>query len=153
MISSNPISPRWVTHKLENNYITEVLPQEWEFWALHQTPQPGVQHQEEGPPEPLALKTRGAWVQELQRTGGNSSLWKVHTRFHVHWDPGQNSESIEAWARPMAGIGGNLWGGEASVAHCGDKDTGGGGIGEYSSTWALLESDILAPSSGPPKSL
>ena len=28
IILSNPIPPRWVTHKLETNYITEVLPQE-----------------------------------------------------------------------------------------------------------------------------
>ena len=28
MIKSNPIPAGWVTHKLENNYITEVLP--WE---------------------------------------------------------------------------------------------------------------------------
>ena len=28
MIKSNPIPPRWVTQKLENNDTTEVLPQE-----------------------------------------------------------------------------------------------------------------------------
>ena len=27
-IKTNPIPTRWVTHKLENNYTTEVLPQE-----------------------------------------------------------------------------------------------------------------------------
>ena len=40
-INSNPIPPRWATQKLENNYITEVFPQEWEFWALGEAPQPG----------------------------------------------------------------------------------------------------------------
>ena len=29
-----------VTHKLENNYITEVLPQEREFWTSQLAPQP-----------------------------------------------------------------------------------------------------------------
>ena len=31
----------WEIHKLENNYTTEVLPQEWKFWAPDQAPQPG----------------------------------------------------------------------------------------------------------------
>ena len=40
-IKSNPITAGWVTHKLENNYTTEVHPLEWRFWAAHQTSQPG----------------------------------------------------------------------------------------------------------------
>ena len=40
MIKSSPIPARWVTHRLENNHITEVLLQEWEFWAPCQAPQP-----------------------------------------------------------------------------------------------------------------
>ena len=59
-----------------------------------------VWHQEEGSPEHLALKTSGARVQELQRTGGNRvHSWRAHSRFHMHWDPGQSSDSIGAWAR------------------------------------------------------
>ena len=29
--------------------------------------------------------------------------WRVHKRFHVHWDPAQSSDSIGAWARPNCG--------------------------------------------------
>ena len=40
-IKSNPITAGWVTHKLKNNYTTEVHPLEWRFWALRQASQPG----------------------------------------------------------------------------------------------------------------
>ena len=33
-------TPQWATHKLENNYITDILPQEWKFWAPHQATPP-----------------------------------------------------------------------------------------------------------------
>ena len=36
-----PNTPRCATNRLKNNYVTEVLPWEWEFWALWQAPQPG----------------------------------------------------------------------------------------------------------------
>ena len=41
-------------------------------------------------------------------------LWRVHTRFHVHWDPAQRSDSMGAWAKPTGGFwkvscGGRGW--------------------------------------------
>ena len=36
-----PYPPGGLTHKLENNYVTDVLPQEWEFWAPRQAPKSG----------------------------------------------------------------------------------------------------------------
>ena len=41
MINSNLVSTRWATHKLENNYTRDIIPQEWKFWAQLQAPQPG----------------------------------------------------------------------------------------------------------------
>ena len=38
--SSTTIPTKWATHKLENNYITEVLQQKWKFWAPIQASQP-----------------------------------------------------------------------------------------------------------------
>lgn len=38
-IQSNPIPAGWVAHKQENNCITEILPQVWEFWVPHQASQ------------------------------------------------------------------------------------------------------------------
>ena len=40
-IKWNPVSTRWVTHKLENNNTKEVLPVLWRFWAPCQASQPG----------------------------------------------------------------------------------------------------------------
>ena len=40
-IKSNPITTGWVTHKLQNNYTTEIHPLEWRFWAPHQASQLG----------------------------------------------------------------------------------------------------------------
>ena len=38
MIKSNLIPTKWATHKLENNCITEVLPQEWELSPSSESP-------------------------------------------------------------------------------------------------------------------
>ena len=40
-IKLNPITAGWATHKLENNYTTEVHLLEWRFWAPRQASQPG----------------------------------------------------------------------------------------------------------------
>ena len=39
--TSNPITAWGMTHRLENNYIAEVFPQEWEFGAPCQVLTPG----------------------------------------------------------------------------------------------------------------
>ena len=57
MTKSNSIPTRWETHKLENNYITDVIPQESEFSAHIRLPSLGVQQLDEESPENLALKT------------------------------------------------------------------------------------------------
>ena len=84
VIQSNPIPTRLVTHKLENNYTTEVLPQEWEFWAPRQAPHSkGLASR--GDTEHLSLKASRAWSQELHRTGGNrDSTSGGHTQGTVH---------------------------------------------------------------------
>ena len=57
-------------HILENNYISQVLPQKEEFWAPLQAPQPESLASRGGAPERLALKTRRAWSQVLPKTRG-----------------------------------------------------------------------------------
>ena len=56
--------------------------------------------------------------------------WGLHTRFHVHGDPGQSSDSTGAWADLPVGRpfkeGSPQEAGGLAVAHCGSKDTGGG---------------------------
>ena len=37
--------------------------------------------------------------------------WRVHTGFHVHWDPEQSSDYIGSWAGPAYEFWRVLWGG------------------------------------------
>ena len=57
--------------RTKNNYIAEVLPQEWEFWDPEQDPQPEGLALGRGTPRAFDFEGQWAWVQELHRTGGN----------------------------------------------------------------------------------
>ena len=103
-----------MTHKLENNFVAQVLPQEREFWAPHQALQPEGLALGGGAPEHLTLKACRAWVQELHRTGGNRDSTLVgHTQVSCALGP---RDSIGPWARHTCrpwrvfwGGGGQLW--------------------------------------------
>ena len=56
MIKSNPVFPGWVTHKLENNYTTDVLPRVESPELQARICSLWVWQQEEEPPGNLALK-------------------------------------------------------------------------------------------------
>ena len=72
-------TPRWATHKQENNYIAEVPPQEVKGLSPIS-----------GSPEHLVLKVSGACFQESQRAGGSGdSSLKGHTQNLTLQDPGQ----------------------------------------------------------------
>ena len=58
-IESNPIPARWASHKLLNNYTTEVLPLEWGSEPRIRLPSLEVQQWEEDSPESPALKASG----------------------------------------------------------------------------------------------
>ena len=74
------------------NYITEVLPQKWEFWAPWQVPQP--EHLALGRGFTTAFVFEGQWglcALDTQDRGKQSlQYWRAHTWFHVHWNPGKN---------------------------------------------------------------
>lgn len=86
-------TPWWATHRLDNNYITEVSS------VPHvRPPNSGVWVDEEprwGAPRSFGLMTSRAWVQELQSTQGK----EVQARHHAHWEPRQSSNFTEASAR------------------------------------------------------
>ena len=75
-----------------------------------------IWHWDEQPPEHLALKASGCLVQEFHRTGGNRlHSWRAHTRFHIHWDPAQSSDSTGAWAKPTGRSWRVFWGDEGQL--------------------------------------
>ena len=130
MIKSNPTPAGWATHKLENNYITEFLPQDPEIWAPCQDPQPGVCHWEKELLEHLAWKPAGL---ECRSSTG---LGEIETLFLEG----------QTYLQDLEGLLGREG---LAVAHCRNKDTGGRGPREYSSAWALLEVTTVAPRTGP----
>ena len=115
---------------------------------LTRLPSLGVWQREEEPPENLALKGHGVWLQEFHSTGGNrSSTLGGHTQGPRH----TRTHRKKQWHHTTLGqtyllvLEGLLlrWG--AAVAHGGNKDTGRDNSREYSLAWALLEAAISSP--------
>ena len=73
VIKSNLIPTEWVTNKLEDNYTTEILPQEWKFWAPHQVPQPWGLVTGRGVPRESGFEVTRVSSQKFHRTGGNGN--------------------------------------------------------------------------------
>ena len=81
-LKPNPITTGWVTHKLENNYTTEVQPLEQRFWAPHQASQPG--DLAKGGRNPRESHSEG-WqdlTAGLRQDWGKHRLhsWRAHTK-------------------------------------------------------------------------
>ena len=92
-----------VSQRLENNYITEVLPQEWKFWVPHQPSQTDGLATGVKPPESLALKASSVWSQDFHKTGGR----RVHTGLCAPGPSDKSCDFIRAWADPLASTGGS----------------------------------------------
>ena len=86
------------THKLENNYITEVLTQGREFPASSQAPQGRGLVLRGGASRAFGFHSKGAWVQEFHRTGG----WTPHVEgaHKVLWEQGPTAKG-----RPQRRLG------------------------------------------------
>ena len=137
-VQSNSILVGWATYTLENNYIAEILPQEWESWAPYQAPQPGGLSSEGGAPRAFGFEGQ----QKLYRPGGNrDSTLGGHTQVFrtKQW---LHKYLSQAYLWVLEGFLGRKG---LAVTLCGGKDTGGRGPREYSSVWALPEVTILAP--------
>ena len=134
------------THKLENNYITEVLPQEWALNPTLGSPAWGSGIRSRNPQNiwlerPVGLECRSSIGLGKQRCHS----WRVYTRFHIHWDSAQSRKSIGARTGLRYESWRNFRGRKVSAAaHWGSKNTGGRGPREYWSTWGLPEVSILS---------
>ena len=85
VIKSHPLPPRWATHALESNYIAEVLPQEREFWAPRQAPQPGGPAPGRRAPRAFGFEGQRGFIAGAHRTEGNRDF----TLKGTHKIPGQ----------------------------------------------------------------
>ena len=148
MTKSNPTPARWVTHKLETNYTTEVPPQDWRSWAPCQASQLGCLAMGRGAPRESGFESQWGLITGIPEDWGKQKLhsWRVHTL--SMWT---RSQGVKQWPHKRQGqdylllLEDPLWRWEAALAHCGDKDTGSDSSGEYSFAWALLETTISLP--------
>ena len=100
VIKSNPIPTRWAVHKLENNYTTEVLPQEWKYWAPCEAPLPGCLATGGGGPRKSGFEGQWSLIIGIPQDWGKQKLhsWRAHKRSCMHQDPrnkaGTSKESV-----------------------------------------------------------
>ena len=80
-IKSSPMAAGWVTHKLENNYTTEVHPLEWGFWDPRQAFQPGGLEVGGGIPRESDLEGWQDLIAGHRQDWGKQRLqsWRMHT--------------------------------------------------------------------------
>ena len=93
VIKSNLTPPGWAIHKLENNYIAEVLPKEWKFCASHQALQPGGLALGGGAPRASSCEGQRGLIAGIPHDWGKQQLhsWRVHTRSCGYQDPGEKA--------------------------------------------------------------
>ena len=148
---SNPIHAGWLTHKLENNYTTEVLTQEWKSWAPCQTSQPGGLARGRSP-QRIQL-WRPVQFDHKNSTGlgqTETPLLEGAHRSCVHQDQGKRQLPHKRLGQTyLLVLEGLLQRRGEAVAHCRDKDTGSCSSGEYSLMWYLLEAAIFSPRPSP----
>ena len=107
MKQSNPINSGWATHKLENNYITEVLPQEnsESDIRLPSLASGGGAPTVFGFESQWSLITGTAQNWEKQKC----HFWRAQARYYAYQDPGEKAvTSQEPVPDLLAGLGGSL---------------------------------------------
>ena len=91
MLKSNPIPPRWVTHKLENSNTKEVLALLQRSQAPHETSQPEDPAKELGIPRESDFEGQWDLIIELPEDWGKQRLysWSTQTKPSEHQDSGE----------------------------------------------------------------
>ena len=136
-------------HKLENNYTTEVLPQEWKFWAPCQASQP-ESLATGGRRAPRECGFEGQWGLIAALSWGNrNTTLRVHTQGLMC----TRNQRKKQWPHKSLGqtyllvLEGLLqsW----KVDCCGDGDIGSGDPGKGSLGYAFFEATIFSSRPGP----
>ena len=145
-IKSIPITAGWVTHKLENTYITEFHPLEWRFWASHQASQPGGSGNGRRNSQRIRLWSLVGFDCRTSTGLGETEtpLWEGTHKVMCASGPREKEQwphrrLNQTYLLVLEGLL-QRWG--VAVAHRGDKDTGSRSSGKYSLAWALPESAI-----------
>ena len=84
-IKLNPITTRWVTHRLKNNNTKEILALLWRFWILSQASQPGDLTKGLEISRESGLESHQICLMAFQRTEGNRDFsLRGHKQNFVH---------------------------------------------------------------------
>ena len=145
-VKSNPITAGWVTHKLENNYTTEVHPLEWRLWAPHQAYQSGGSGNGRKNSQRIRLwrlvgfDCRTSTGLRVTKTplleGTHKVVCASGPRGKVQW---HHKRLNQTYLLVLEGL---LQRQGAAVAHLRDKDTSSRSSGKYFLVWPLPECTI-----------
>ena len=88
-----PTPTGWVTHRLENHKIKEVLTLLWRFWTTRQASQPGDATKGLEIPKVSDLASQWYLIIGLPEDWGKQILqcWRTQTKFCLHQDPMERS--------------------------------------------------------------
>ena len=130
-MQSNTIPTMWVTHKLENNYFIEVVPQARDSEPHIRLPSQDLASRWEAS-RAFGFKEHWGWItgalQGLEKDKHYS--WRVHTRFFVHWELGKKWWLCRSLDQTYLHVLDGLLGRPGTaVVHCGNEDNGGRGTG------------------------
>ena len=152
MIKSNPTPVRWVTHNLENNYTTEVLPLLCRFWDPPEASQPGDVAKELGIPRESDFEGLQDLIAGTPQDWGKQKLqsWRAHIKSGVHGGLGKGAIAPRRLNQTcLLTLEGPLQRHGSAVAHHGDKDPGSSYPRRHPLAWALLEVITMSPSIEP----
>ena len=105
--------PRWVTHKLENNYITRVLPTGVSSEPHFRLPAWGSDVRRSGP-QRFGFKSQ----RECRLSTGRGEVrlsWRTYTRSCVSRTQGKSSDFIGTYIRPTCGSWRFSWGNRSQL--------------------------------------
>ena len=97
---SNTILTGWAPHKLENNYITEALPQESSKTHIRF---PRGLALGGGAPRAFGIEDHWGMCTRASQDWRKQRLysWRMYTGFYVHRVPEQIRDSLRIWVRPI----------------------------------------------------
>ena len=82
----NPTTHRWVTHKLENDYIREIFPQTWEHWAPCQALQPRGLGSRGGAPRTFCFEGQWGLITGAPQNWGKQTPF-LEGVYRISWTP------------------------------------------------------------------
>ena len=156
LIKPNPILTRWAPSNWEMVISQRFSDRSQSSKPHTRLPSLGVWKWEEGPSEQVVLKVKAGFDHKNPTSLGETETLLLEGTHKLSCAPRPGEKQ---WPHRSLGhtyllvLEGLLWRLVASVAHYGNKDTGGSSSGEHSLAWALSRPPFSHQDIAPPKSL